>query len=534
VTDEPVAGDEAERGGPTPPDAEARQAAPDRLTPILEATTVTLVALAAFTWRLLPDVGFWDTAIFQAAPPTLGLTHPTGYPTFNLLGWLWTSLLPLGSAAYEMNLLTAVAGALAVGMMYVLARRLGAGRLAAAATVLACALMVVFWRTSERADPHPLHVLLALVVVALLLAWDAGRRPRTLALAALVFGLGVGNHMLMALLAPGIGIYVVTARPSVLREPRTIVASILALAAGLAVYAYVPIRGAANPAIHYDYAPTTLDLFLRYVLGRDFSGQMGFFSLNGPGTALGQLPTFWQQFSDAFTVPVAIALVVLAAVGFGWLLTRRAWRTAWLLGASGGITLYARLTYQNGDLERYALLPVAILGILAAVGLHRTYLAIVRDRHGEPVSAGHRAGHLGVTLVRVLPALALAVPLVLFVHNQDRVRGADARCYVTELTAGAPADAAIVSWWSMATPLWYAQAVEGARPDLTVVSAGSTVVEEIGRFQAAGRPVVIIQLDGEVKLARDAGFPMEEVRYCGVTAYRITGPAGTAPVPSVP
>lgn len=500
----------------------------DRLAPALEAGAVTLVALAAFTWRQLPDVGFWDTAIFQAAPPTLGLTHPTGYPTFNLLGWLWTTLLPLGTAAYEMNLMTAVAGALAVGMMFVLARQLGAGRLAAASTALACALMVIFWRTAGRADPHPLHVLLALVVIAVLLDWDGGRRPRTLAIAALVFGLGVGNHMLMALLAPVIGIYVVTARPSVLREPRTIAASVLALAAGLAVYAYVPIRGAANPAIHYDYAPTTLDLFLRYVLGRDFAGQMAFFSLAGPGAALDQLPMFWQQLSDAFTGPIAVALVVLAGLGFGSLLVRRAWRTAWLLGASGGITLYARLTYQNGDLERYSLLPVAILGILAAVGLHRAWLGLVRDRHGEPVSAGSRPGHPAAALVRALPALALLVPVLLVARNADRVQVADARCYVTELTASAPADAGIVSWWSMATPIWYAQAVEGARPDLTVVSAGSAVVDEIGRFQAAGRPVVIIQLEGEVQRARDAGFPMEEVRYCGVTAYRITGPAGTA------
>jgi len=94
----------------------------DRLGALFEVTAVVLVALAAFSWRLLEDVGFWDTAIFQAAPPTLGLTHPTGFPTFNLLGWLWTTLLPLGNAAYEMNLFTAVTGALAVGMVYVVSR----------------------------------------------------------------------------------------------------------------------------------------------------------------------------------------------------------------------------------------------------------------------------------------------------------------------------------------------------------------------------------------------------------------------------
>ena len=507
------------------------RARPDRFTPLLEAMAVVFVALAAYSWHLLPDVGFWDTAIFQAAPPTLGLTHPTGYPTFNLLGWLWTTVLPLGGAAYEMNLLTAVTAALAIGVLFGIARQLGAGREVAAAAALACGLMTAFWRTAGRADPHPLHVLLALSVVALLLTWDRGRRPGQLALAALVFGLGVGNHMLMALLAPGIAVYLLAARPSVLREPRTIAASVLALAAGLAVYVYVPLRAAANPPIQYDYAPTTPDLFLRYVLGQDFQGQMAFFSVSGPGVALGQLGTFLAQLGDSFTPPVAMALVMLAGAGLADLVARRAWRTAWLLASTGGLTLYARLTYQNGDLERYALFPVAVTGILAAVGAQRLWQAATRDRGGEPVTEGRRAAGRPMTLTRALPALALLIPIALFGINQDRVKVADARCYLNELIAGAPQDAGIVAWWSMTTPIWYAQAVEGARPDLTVVSAGSTVVDEIERFRDAGRPVLIIQLDGEVELARAAGYPMDEVKYCGVTAYRITGPAGSVPAP---
>jgi hypothetical protein len=391
--------------------------------------------------------------------------------------------------------------------------------------------MVAFWRTAGRADPHPLHVLLALVVVALLLAWERGRRPRTLALAALVFGLGVGNHMLMALLAPGIAIYLLAARPSILREPRTIAGSVVALAAGLAVYAYVPLRAAANPPIHYDYAPTTPELFLRYVLGQDFAGQMAFFSLSGPGAALGQLGTFLGQLGDSFTPPVAVALVGLAGAGFADLVARRAWRTAWLLASTGGLTLYARLTYQNGDLERYALFPIAVTGILAAVGAQRLWQAATRDRTGEPVAEGRWASPRPKTLTRALPVLALVVPLALFGLNGDRVKVADARCYLDALFAGAPEHAGIVAWWSMTTPIWYGQAVEGARPDLTVVSAGRTVVDEIERFRSAGRPVLIIQLDGEVELARAAGYPMEEVKYCGVTAYRITGPAGSVAEP---
>ncbi len=508
--------------------AEATGTRDARGTAILEFAAVVFVALAVFSWRLLPDVGFWDTAIFQAAPPVLGLTHPTGFPTFNLLGWLWVTVMPLGGPAYEMNLLTAVTGALAVGMAFVVARQVGAGALPAAAAALTCGLMVAFWRTAGRADPHPLHVLMALVVISLLLAWNGGRRPRLLVLAALAFALGLGNHMLMAMLAPGVGVYVITARPSVLREPRTVVASVLALVVGLAVYAYVPLRAAADPAIRYDFAPTTPELFLRYVLGQDFARSMAFFSTAGPATALRELGKFWQQLGNSMTAPVALGLVLLAAAGMASLVAERRWRTAWLLGSTGGLTLYARLTYQNGDLERYSLFPVAVLAILAAVGVEALWRLATHEQRGEPMSAGRRPSGSNASLVRAAPGLLLLVPIALFVLNSDRVAVPNARCYVDDVVARAPKDAAIVAWWSMTTPLWYAQAVDGQRPDLTVVSAGSTVVDEIERFRAAGRPVTIIQLQGEVQKARDAGYPMEEESYCGVGALRITGPPGTA------
>ena len=41
----------------------------------------------------MPGVGFWDTGEFQAVPPILGTAHPTGYPTYVLLGWLAQPLL---------------------------------------------------------------------------------------------------------------------------------------------------------------------------------------------------------------------------------------------------------------------------------------------------------------------------------------------------------------------------------------------------------------------------------------------------------
>ncbi len=51
----------------------------------------SLVGVAAFVaarWAMLPGLGFWDTAELQTVAPMLGTAHPTGFPTYVLLGWL--------------------------------------------------------------------------------------------------------------------------------------------------------------------------------------------------------------------------------------------------------------------------------------------------------------------------------------------------------------------------------------------------------------------------------------------------------------
>ena len=73
------------------------------------------LALALYARTLAPGVFVADFAEFQYLPARLGLAHPNGFPFYMLLGKLW-SLLPIGNLAWRMNLLSALAGTLAVGL----------------------------------------------------------------------------------------------------------------------------------------------------------------------------------------------------------------------------------------------------------------------------------------------------------------------------------------------------------------------------------------------------------------------------------
>jgi hypothetical protein len=84
------------------------------------AIGVTLTTFAVYLCTLAPTItwshGGADSGDLAAAVATLGIAHPPGYPTYVLLGHVW-SWLPLGDdLAYRLNLLSATSAALAAGL----------------------------------------------------------------------------------------------------------------------------------------------------------------------------------------------------------------------------------------------------------------------------------------------------------------------------------------------------------------------------------------------------------------------------------
>ena len=81
-------------------------------------------------------VALEDDGLFILSSYFLGIEHPPGFPLHTLLGKLFT-LLPFGSVAYRVHLLSALFGALTCGLLWMCARRLTEGRLPAYLAALA-------------------------------------------------------------------------------------------------------------------------------------------------------------------------------------------------------------------------------------------------------------------------------------------------------------------------------------------------------------------------------------------------------------
>jgi hypothetical protein len=470
------------------------------------AGLAALVAFVAFVAHVLPGVGFWDTGIFQAAAPTLGLTHPTGYPTFLLAGWAFTNLAPIGDPAFRMDLLSTIYGALAVGALAMLIRWLGVSSIVAAAGALTFAFLQQFWRTAVRADPHVLHVLFVIALLLLVLEWRRRNHdPRWLTATGLVFGLSLGNHLLTLLVGPALAVLVLWSKPRIVLDWRRMAVPLAALLAGAAIYLYVPLRAAANPPIHHDFAPTTWSLFWRYVLGSDFQGSMGFLTVDGPRRAIGQLPVFIASLQTGGTAPIAIGILVLAAIGLVGL-ARTDPAVAVLLLLAGGLTLYASLTYANGDLERYYFVPVALLVACAALGTQLLLWATVPALPSFAEAA----------------PLVLLVPVVLAATNAPRVDNRPATCFADAALDDVAPNAVVMSWWTYTTPLWYERFVIGKRPDVEVYNGIDLVPGELDRRFGQGRPIYLIQSDSTIEQI-EQHYTLQRIDACGVTMLEVTG-----------
>ena len=187
-------------------------------------SVAAFVALVAAVSTLLPGVAFWDTGELQAVGPLLGTAHPTGFPTWVVLGWLASVVLqPFGEPAFRMNLLNAICLAVAAALCAVLVHRLTGGAWLAFATGVVLAPTPIAWSIGTHADAHGLHLVLSALLLVLLVDWerleraDGGRRPgadRRLVASAVVFGLALGNHSLVILCgAPGSLLFVFAVAP---------------------------------------------------------------------------------------------------------------------------------------------------------------------------------------------------------------------------------------------------------------------------------------------------------------------------------
>ena len=456
----------------------------------LPPLAVGVVAFIGARVAMMPGVSFWDTAELQTVAPVLGTAHPTGFPTYVLLGFVANLLLaPFGDPAFRMNLFAGLCVALAAAVTVDLVRALTRSVVLGVMAGVGLAFTGIVWKIGTHAEAHALHLALTAILLRLLVAWEDDERDRTLVAAAAVFGLAAGNHSLTLLLALPIALYVVAVDRAILRRPRLILACVGAAFLTVAlVYLELPLRAGPFRAPIVYGQPETWDGFWYIALAEQFRG-----SVVGPFDALpAKALDLVMRTVDAFG-PLAIFLPLAFLVT-----VVRHPRYALLTGSAVAITCFFAASYVNAMIDRYYVVPVLMAW---------TWLAVLAE--GVARMAGSGVDDDGER--RLQPAVAAVLAVVLLVPTAvalgdrygaiDRSHDVAASEWLDRTLASLEPDAVVVSWWSYSTPLWYAQVIEGRRPDISIIDDRTRLDQNLGDIydvidsNLPQRPVYVIRIE---------------------------------------
>src|SRR5438067_11765331 len=85
----------------------------------------TLLVFIGYYLTLAPDLTLEDSGELAVGSFYAGVPHPPGYPVWTIFTWLFTVLLPYSNIAWRVAVASAVSGALASGLIALIASRGG-------------------------------------------------------------------------------------------------------------------------------------------------------------------------------------------------------------------------------------------------------------------------------------------------------------------------------------------------------------------------------------------------------------------------
>jgi hypothetical protein len=417
----------------------------------LLATAYTLTIAPGLTWANHGD----DGGDLITAAATLGVAHPTGYPTYLLLAHLF-QLLPIGNLAFRTNLLSAMSAIGAAFVVRVIILELLSTKaktnnqeVAAWLGGMAFGLSSLLWSQAVIAEVYTLHVL-GLTLV--LLATFRLTRPQAAVssidrVLAFAVGLALGNHLttFFALLP-----YLLATLYRGWRAQRRELALLwLCLAAGASIYFYLPLRAATHPPINWGGA-STLQGWWWVISAEPYRG----LAFAAPLTEV--VARIYAFVTNDLPSQFGWAGIFLGLGGL-WIAPQRAKATLlWLALVSAAFAI----GYKTSDYFVH-LLPVYLV---FAVGIGLAWSTLLNWASRQPKTTLTRSGLIATALSGLAYQATLTGPAVSAQTNDQ------AESFLQSVFQQAPAEALVVTQNDRDSfALWYGRFALHERTDLIIV-----------------------------------------------------------------
>jgi len=361
----------------------------------------TLFVFIVYMFTLAPSVVQIDSGELATVQATLGIAHPTGYPLFTMLGYLF-SLLPLPfTKILQLNILAAIYCSAAVGVFtYTIKfcldnlsvfKKSGPVQkesskkdkkkqkiepadkqaeipdnlkiLSAVFGGLILAFSRTFWFQSTSVEVYSLHLfLLTLIILFLFKAYvssfDKDKLTNWL-MFAVFLALGFTNHLTTLMILPGTA-YLYFSRYKFNSESfkKLLIMILFFIPVLILVYSYLPIRASQNPILNWGN-PIDWERIYRHITGRQYQVWL-FTSFDSAGK---QFNHFFNILPFEFYVGIVLALIGL------FVSIAKGKKLFLFIFITFAFTVLYSINYDIYDIDSYFLLAFVMLSFFAAFGV---------------------------------------------------------------------------------------------------------------------------------------------------------------------
>lgn len=443
-----------------------------------------LFVFIVYLFTLAPSVVQIDSGELAAVQATGGIAHPTGYPLYTMLGYLFLSLPLPFTKIFAANLLAAIycsAGIFffskwvtAVLVRFRLPgvtdttkgnkpakdRNINAQTVYAisdyiiALVVTGGALLLAFsktfWFQGTSVEVYSLHILtINIVLFTLINAYHSDGSLKYWLIFAVTLAFSFANHMTTILIIPGTALLYFNREkfnPVALKKLGLMLLVFFPVLAVL--YSYLPLRAATYPLLNWGN-PADFEHFWRHFMGKQY--QVWLFE--SADSAKEQLAYFFNNFPGEFFY-AGLALIIPGV----YLLFRFNKVIGWFaLITFWSVVLYS-INYNISDIDSYFLLAYIICGFWAATGL-LFYYGILKKFGNEKLT---------------LPVFTMVILLITAAGNFGKVNQSKVYIYedYTKAILDYSEDNALIlsyQWDYFISPSYYFMYVENVRPDIKLV-----------------------------------------------------------------
>lgn len=490
------------------------------------ALITSLFVFIVYLFTLAPSVIQIDSGELAAVQATLGIAHPTGYPLFTMLGYLF-SLIPLPFIKiYQLNLLAALYSALAAGIFtitskYIIdnlnsfsivklqkSKKKNKGNqkdessdlnenqkiIFAVIAGLTLSFSKTFWFQSTSVEVYSLHLLLISFIVFLLLKAFVSDSTNNFSMRnywivfALGLSLGFSNHMTTLMILPGTAYLYFNKEKFSSQSFKKLASMIFVFLILLVIiYSYLPIRASQNPHLNWGN-PIDIERILRHISG--FQYQVWLFS--STEAAKKQLEYFITNLPSEFFFSLILAVIGL----INTIIKARKFFVFNLITFIS--TVIYSINYDISDIDSYFLLAYISLAFFNLFGLVKLYQIMIANKLNQ----------MAVMLVLLL------FPFSQFVKSfpeVDQSKTVVYENYTKSLLNSVPENAMILSyqWDYFISASYYFQFVEKFRPEIAIVD--KELLRRSWYFNQLERnyPGLLSGVQTEVNLFLDALKPFE-------------------------